>query len=69
MTSSDATDPVVAPASEPASEKNEFCPLSLPRIAARLIVVAVVIILIALVTLLAHQRTAGVTSQNFHTVF
>ena len=69
MTSSDATEPAVAPASEPASEKNEFRPLSLPRIAARLIVVAVVIILIALVTLLAHQRTTGVTSQNFHTVF
>ena len=50
-------------------DEADFRPLSLPRIAARLIAVAVVIILVALVTLLAHQRTTGVTSQNFHTVF
>ena len=52
-----------------APDEADFRPLSLPRIAARLIAVAVVIILVALVTLLAHQRTTGVTSQNFHTVF
>ena len=50
-------------------DEADFRPLSLPRIAARLIAVAVVIILVALATLLAHQRTTGVTSQNFHTVF
>jgi hypothetical protein len=52
-----------------APEEAGFRPLSLPRIAARLIIVAVVIILVALLSLLGHQRTTGVTSQNLHTVF
>ena len=63
-----ATDAVAAGEADTPDEA-DFRPLSLPRIAARLIAVAVVIILVALVTLLAHQRTTGVTSQNFHTVF
>jgi hypothetical protein len=54
---------------DPALDEASFRPLSPHRIAVRLIAVAVVIILVALASLLAHQRTTGVTSQNLHTVF
>jgi hypothetical protein len=47
----------------------DFRPLPLPRVAASLIAVAAAIIVIALVFLLAHQRTTGLLSQNLHTVF
>ena len=51
------------------AEERDFRPLPLRRIALGLIAVAAGIILVALVTLTAHQRTTGVRSQNFHTVF
>lgn len=47
----------------------DFRPLPLPRVAASLIAVAAAIIVIALIFLLAHQRTTGLLSQNLHTVF
>lgn len=46
-----------------------FRPLSLHTVALRLIAVAVAIILVSVVTLLGHQRTTGLLSQNLHTVF
>lgn len=52
---------------EPAAQR--FRPLTLYKVALWLIVPAVVIIIIALVTLTAHQRTEGLASQNWHTVF
>jgi len=51
------------------SEATGFRPLTLHRVAFWLILVAVAIIVIALVFLLAHQRTTGLLSQNLHTVF
>ncbi|WP_345080172.1 hypothetical protein [Brachybacterium paraconglomeratum] len=50
-------------------ETHHFRPLTLHKVALWLIAVAVVIVVIALVFLLAHQRTTGVLSQNLHTVF
>ncbi|MGO1284442.1 MAG: hypothetical protein ACTHWF_01690 [Brachybacterium sp.] len=47
----------------------DFRPLAQHRAALSLIVVAVMIIVISLVFLLAHQRTTGLLSQNLHTVF
>ena len=46
-----------------------FRPLSQYRVALCLIAVAAMIIVIALLFLLAHQRTTGLLSQNLHTVF
>lgn len=57
------------PAAEHAVVEAAFRPLSPRRIAVRLIAVAVAIIVIALISLLAHQQTAGTASQNWHTVF
>ncbi|WP_422117544.1 hypothetical protein [Brachybacterium sp. UNK5269] len=53
----------------PSAVPDDFRPLPLPRIALWLIVVALAIVLIALASLTAHQRTTGVLSQNLHTVF
>lgn len=50
-------------------ETHHFRPLTLHKVALWLIAVAAAIIVIALVFLLAHQRTTGVLSQNLHTVF
>lgn len=50
-------------------ETRHFRPLTLHKVALWLIAVAAAIIVIALVFLLAHQRTTGVLSQNLHTVF
>lgn len=57
------------PAAEHVVDEASFRPLSPVRIAVRLIIVAAVIILVAFVSLLAHQRTTGTASQNWHTVF
>lgn len=46
-----------------------FRPLPQYRVALCLIAVAATIIVVALVFLLAHQRTTGLLSQNLHTVF
>ena len=54
-------------AMEPAAQR--FRPLTLHKVALWLIAPAVVIVLVALVSLTAHQRTEGVVSQNWHTVF
>jgi len=59
-----ARDPDAAPPSPEA-----FRPLTLHRVALWLIVVAVVIILIALASLLGHQRTEGRLSANLHVLF
>ena len=53
----------------PSQDAQAFRPLSLYSVAAWLIAVAAAIIVIALVFLLAHQRTTGLLSQNLHTVF
>ncbi len=53
----------------PPAASDDFRPLPLPRVALWLIVVALAIVLIALASLTAHQRTTGVLSQNLHTVF
>ena len=55
--------------SSPASEVADYRSLSLRRAAAPLIGVAIAIILVALVSLLAHQRTEGTLSENLHVVF
>src|SRR5699024_5906661 len=53
----------------PEPDSAAFRPLPRGATALGLIAVAVSIIFIALVFLLAHQRTTGVLSQNLHTVF
>src|SRR5690625_775722 len=53
----------------PAPAPDAFRPLTLHKVALGLIVVAVVIILIALASLLGHQRTEGRLSENLHVVF
>lgn len=53
----------------PGPDSAGFSPLRLHAVALGLIAVAVSIVLVALVFLLAHQRTTGVLSQNLHTVF
>src|SRR5690625_4993391 len=53
----------------PAPAPESFRPLTLHKVALGLIVVAVVIILIALASLLGHQRTEGRLSENLHVVF
>lgn len=55
--------------SSPSSPTGDFRPLTLHRVALWLTAVAVAIIVVALVTLLGHQRTDGTVSQNFHHVF
>ena len=50
-------------------DEQDFRSLRIVKVAAWLIAVATLIILIALVFLLAHQRTTGLLSQNLHTVF
>lgn len=46
-----------------------FRPLRVHTVALPLIGIAILIVVIALIFLLAHQRTTGVLSQNLHTVF
>ena len=53
----------------PAPAPDAFRPLTLHKVALGLIVVAVVIMLIALASLLGHQRTEGRLSENLHVVF
>lgn len=53
----------------PAPGPGAFRPLRLHIVALRLIAVAAAIVVIALIFLLAHQRTTGLLSQNLHTVF
>lgn len=53
----------------PSAAPDDFRPLPLRRVALWLIVIALAIVLIALASLTAHQRTTGMLSQNLHTVF
>ncbi|PWD50238.1 hypothetical protein C8046_05730 [Serinibacter arcticus] len=68
---SDASDATGAPDPEERTEVTDpgHRPLPLVRIATVLSAIGVVIVVIALVTLTAHQRTEGRLSQDLHTVF